>query len=207
MLTQLIAASMIGTAAVAAATGFTPLTAPAAPAPARAAETFTVDAVHSSVLYRIKHMNVAYHYGRFDQVSGTFLLDKDNPSSSTIEVSVPVDSVNSGNPGRDGHLKKADFFSAGEFSTITFKSTKIASKGESGGYPAFEVTGDFTLHGVTKPITVEVRHTGQGRGQKGEVAGLETTFTIKRSDYGMNFMVGKGLADEVAITVSLEGGR
>lgn len=206
MLTKLLTVSVIGGCTLAAAAGFAPLTAPA-PAAARAADAFKVDAVHSAVVYRIKHMDVSYHYGRFDQVEGTFLLDKDNPSASVISITVPVDSVNSGNGGRDGHLKKADFFSVKEFPTITFKSTKVAAKGESGGYPAFEVTGDLTLHGVTKPVTVEVRHTGQGKGQKGEVAGLETTFTIKRSDYGMNFMVGKGLGDDVTITVSLEGGR
>lgn len=206
MLTKLLAVSMIGTAAMAATAGFAPITAPS-PARARAADAFKVDAVHSSVVYRIKHNNVAYHYGRFDQVEGTFLLDKDNPSSGSINVSIPVDSVSSGNGGRDGHLKKADFFAAKEFPTITFKSTEITAKGESEGYPAFDVKGDLTLHGVTKPVTAQVRHTGQGSGQKGEVAGIEAKFTIKRSDFGMNFMVGKGLGDDVTIMVSLEGGR
>lgn len=204
---NIIAAALLSGAGLGIAAGFAPARpAPAAPAPA-AADGYKVDAVHSAVIYRVKHNNVAYHYGRFDKVEGTFLLDKENASSSSINVTVPVESVSSGNSSRDGHLKKADFFSAAEFPTMSFKSTEVTKKGEADGYPVFTVKGDFTMHGVTKPITVDVKHTGEGSGQRGQVAGFETTFTIKRSDYGMNFMQGKGLGDDVTITVSLEGGR
>lgn len=207
MLLKSLVATALTASAVFAAAGFAPAAAPA-PARAVAADVFKVDSAHSSVTYRIKHLNVSYHHGRFDQVEGTFLLDQNDPSSSSISLSVPADSINSNHAGRDKHLKTPDFFSAKEFPTITFKSTEVTKKGEANGETAFEVTGDLTLLGKTKPVTAEVRLTGQGPGMKGgEVAGLETTFVIKRSDFGMNYMVGKGLGDDVTITVALEGGR
>ncbi|MCC6675950.1 MAG: YceI family protein [Phycisphaerales bacterium] len=212
MLTKLLAVSMIGTATLAAAAGFAPITAPTlapSPAPARAADAFKVDTVHSAVVYRIKHLNVSYHYGRFDKIEGAFLLDKDNPGSGKIDITIPVESINSNSPDRDKHLRSPDFFSAKEFPSITFKSTGITKKGETGGVTTYEVTGDLSLRGQSKPVTVEARSLGVAPGMRGgEVSGLETTFTIKRSDFGMNYMVDKGmLGDEVTITVSLEGGR
>jgi polyisoprenoid-binding protein YceI len=194
-----------------ASTGSAPLAAvaeskPAAAAPAAAAAktgAYKVDSGHSSMAFNIKHMNVAYFYGRFDKISGSFDLNKAKPEASTLEVTIDADSISTANDKRDGHLKSQDFFSTKEFSTLTFKSKSVKSAGEN----KYEVTGDLTLRGQTKPLTVTVEDTGRGAGRTGEVAGLRTTFTIKRSDFGMNFMVGKGLADEVEITVSLEGGR
>ena len=194
-----------------ASTGSAPLAAvveakPAAAAPAAAAAktgAYKVDSGHSSMAFNIKHMNVAYFYGRFDKISGSFDLNKAKPEASSLDVTIDADSISTANDKRDGHLKSQDFFSTKEFSTLTFKSKSVKSAGEN----KYEVTGDLTLRGQTKPLTVTVEDTGRGPGRTGEVAGLRTTFTIKRSDFGMNFMVGKGLADEVEITVSLEGGR
>lgn len=209
MLTKLIAASMIGTCTLCMA-GFAPLTAPA-PTTARAADAFKVDNVHSAVVYRIKHLSVSYHYGRFDKLEGSFLLDADNPGSGKIDLTVPVESLNSNSADRDKHLRSPDFFSAKEFPTITFKSTSIAKKGagKDEGETLFEVKGDLTLHGQTRPITAEVRGYGVRPGPRGgEVSGLETTFTIKRTDFGMDYMAGTGmLGDDVTIFVSVEGGR
>lgn len=164
---------------------------------------FTVDAVHSAVLYRIKHQNVAFNYGRFDKMSGSFLFNNESPERSVLEISVDADSINSGNDARDKHLRSADFFSTKEFPTMTFKGTSF--KKASGAN--WEVTGDLEFRGVKKAITITVADTGTGPGRGGsEVAGFETTFTIKRSDFKMDYML-KGLSDEVTLTVSLEGGR
>jgi polyisoprenoid-binding protein YceI len=167
---------------------------------ANAADNFKIDPVHSSVLFSIKHLGVTDFYAVFKDVSGTVSFDKADPSKSTVELAVPVESVDSRNPKRDQHLKSPDFFNAKQFPTLSFKSKKVEGAGD-----VYKVTGDFTLHGVTKPITVEFKKGQEGKGMEGEIrGGGETRFQIKRSDYGMNFMQG-ALGDEVNIILSLEG--
>jgi len=169
---------------------------------------YNVDNVHSAVIWRIKHLGVAYSYGRFDKISGSFLIDPADAGKNSINVTVATDSINSANTKRDEHLKSPDFFSAKEFGTLTFKSKSFKKGSEVNGEQSYDVIGDLTLLGKTKEITIQLRDTGRGPGMRGgEVSGVETTFTIKRSDFGMNYMVGKGLSDEVQITVALEGGR
>ncbi len=176
--------------------------APAASAPA-ATGPFTVDGVHSSVIFRIKHLNVAWNYGRFNKMSGTFLLDGKDPAKSVIDITVDASSIDTANADRDKHLRAGDFFSVQEYPTLTFKSTAFKKTGDT----TFEVTGDLTMKGKTKSITITVENTGQGPGRRGgEVAGLETRFNIKRTDFGMDYMVG-GLSDEVGLIIALEGGR
>ena len=94
-----------------------------------------------------------------------------------------------------------DFFNAEEFPSIEFKSKRVSKKKDS---DVFEVTGDLTMHGVENELSCQVELTGQAETQRGTKAGFETTFTIKRSDFGMDYMVGKGLGDEVRVTLSLE---
>jgi polyisoprenoid-binding protein YceI len=178
--------------------------APAAPAtsPIPAAASYTVDGGHSSVVFRIKHQNVAYFYGRFNTITGSFNLDEANPKASMLDISVDTNSVDTNSPDRDKHLKTPDFFSVKEFPTLSFKSTSVESKGDK----KYLVKGDLTLHGQSKPVEVTITDTGRGEGRGGtKVAGIETMFVIKRSDYGMSYMMGP-LGDEVTIYVSLEGG-
>ncbi len=179
-----------------------PLLAPSAvPAPAPAAKTYKIDPVHSSALFRIKHNNASYFHGRFTDISGTVVYDEANPAGSSVEVTIKAESVDTGNGKRNDHLKSPDFFNAAEIPVLSFKS-KGVKKGSA--KEELEVTGDLTIHGVTKPLTAKVAHTGTGKGQGGEVAGFETVFTIKRTDFGMKYMVGP-LGDEVQVTISLEG--
>lgn len=174
----------------------------AAPA-ALAAEPFNVDPGHSNVIFRVKHLGISNFYARFNKISGTFSFDDADPAKGSINIEVEAASVDTKMEKLDAHLKSADFFSVNEFPTISFKSTAIAA-GEDG---KLKVTGDLTLHGVTKSIAVEVERTGEGPGMPGETrAGFETVFNIKRSDYGMNFMLDK-LGDDVRIIVSMEGIR
>lgn len=168
--------------------------APAAAVPAAAA--YTVDTGHSSVIFKAKHNQVANFYGRFDDVSGTFAL----ADGGTFDISIKADSVHSGNSKRDDHLKSPDFFSAKEFPAMTFKSKSVKAKGAD----AFEVMGDLTFRGVTKPLTVTVKNTGTGEARGKKIAGMETVFTIKRSDFGSTYGV-PGISDEVELIVSLEG--
>jgi polyisoprenoid-binding protein YceI len=170
---------------------------------AQAADAFKVDTGHSNVIFRIKHLNAAWFYARFNEISGTFLLDNDDPSKSSIDIAVKAESVDTKMEKLNQHLRSADFFSAKEFPTISFKSTSI-EKGEEGKLKA---TGNLTLHGVTKPITIDLEPTGPVSDPQGKQrAGFETIFTIKRSDYGMVFM-SEMLGDEVRLIVSMEGTR
>ncbi|NOS99055.1 MAG: YceI family protein [Phycisphaerales bacterium] len=170
-------------------------------AAAAKAETFKIDDTHSSVVFRIKHMNVSYFYGRFNKIEGRFTLEDGDAAGNSIEIEVDASSVDSKNEGRDRHLKSPDFFNAKQFKTITFKSTAIKSAGEG----KFEVTGDLTLHGVTKSVTVPVERVGKGPGREGgTIAGFEAVFTVKRSEFGMEFMNGP-LGDEVRLMVGIEG--
>lgn len=170
---------------------------------ARAADTYTIDPVHTSLLFRVKHMNVSEFYGRFADVSGTVTVDDSDPAKSSFNVNVKTESIDSFNAKRDQHLRGPDFFSAKEFPTISFKSTSVKKQSDS----TWEVTGDLTLHGVTKSITVMMEKTGVGSGpQGGAIIGFETTFNIKRSEFGMSNML-KGIGDDVRIIVSIEAGK
>jgi polyisoprenoid-binding protein YceI len=167
-------------------------------APVSAASSFDVDNLHSSVIFRIKHLNVSYFYGRFNKVAGAFTLDGD---ATKLDITVDADSVDSNSADRDKHLKSQDFFSVKEFPSITFKST--AAKKVDGD--KIEVTGDLTFRGVKKSISFKLTPTGEGPGMRGgTVAGFEASVVINRSDYGMSFMP-KGLGEDVTLYIALEG--
>jgi len=169
---------------------------------AQGADTYKIDPVHSSVVFSIKHMGVTDFLGNFNEITGTVVFDATDPAKSTVELTVPVAGVNSRHPKRDDHLKSPDFFNAEKFPAVTFKSTKVDGSGTD-----FKVTGDFTLLGVTKSITVDFKRGPDGKGMQGEIrGGGETRFTIKRSDYGMTFMP-DALGDDVGLVISLEGVR
>ncbi len=168
---------------------------------APAETTWAGDTVHSSVLFRIKHLGVSWTMGRFNDF--TVSLKSADAGLSSVAFTVKTDSVDTGNAKRDQHVKSPDFFNAKQFGEITFRSTKVTG----GDKDVAEVTGDLTLHGVTKPLTVQVSKVGSGKGMKGEeLAGYQTSFTVKRSDFGMTNMVGP-VGDEVALTVSVEAAK
>ena len=169
---------------------------------ALAADNYKIDPVHSSVHFRIGHGGIAFVYGRFNDVSGTVAYDKEDPTKSSFNIEIKADSVDTNNEKRDAHLRSPDFFDAKQFPTITFKSTKVESAGED----KLNVTGDLTLHGVTKEITVPVTKTGEAdlaEMKMGYRTGWEAIVDIKRSDFGMTTMVGP-VGDEVKIPVALE---
>lgn len=168
---------------------------------ADAADKYEIDTEHSMIIFRAKHAGVSYNYGRFNEFTGKLKIDED-VSKSEVEFEVKAKSIDTGNEKRDQHLRSSDFFSAKQFPVITFKSSKVKAK--EGEEDVLEVTGDLELHGVKKSITVDVEITGRGQGQKGEsLIGFESTFTIKRSEFGMTFMVGP-VSDDIRLTVSIE---
>lgn len=163
---------------------------------------YTIDDVHSTALFRVHHLGAGRFWGRFNDVSGSVTFDRG--VEIRMNVSIRTASVDSGNKDLDRHLLSPDFFNAKEpaCATMTFVSNGC-SMGDRGIYM---VSGDLTIHGVTKPITVPVEFTGAADMGKGARAGFESTFSIKRSDFGMAYGVeGGAIGDEVRIVVSLEG--
>ncbi len=170
---------------------------------ARAADNFQVDPVHSSVVFKIKHLNTGDFWGRFNKISGTIAYDESDPGKSQLSFTVPVDSVDTNNTKRDSDIKGPDLFSAKEFKEITFKSTEVKKAGDN----KLEVTGQLNLHGQSKPITVTMDVSGpHDTKMQGIKMGLSTSFTIKRSDFGMNAMQG-ALGDEVELHIGIEAAK
>jgi polyisoprenoid-binding protein YceI len=167
------------------------------------ANTYKLDPVHSSIVFSVKHLQVSHVFGRFNDPSGTFEFDPANPTAAKFDIQVQAASVDTGNERRDNHLRNPDFFEVDAHPVIRFVSTSITPKGED----EFEVTGDLSLHGVTRPLTITLRHTGTGPDQRGgQRSGFHTEFTINRSDFSMNFMI-PAVSDEVRLIVALQGIR
>ena len=163
-------------------------------------KSFAVDPVHATVLFRVKHLNASHFYGRFNAVAGTFTLG----DTASFDVAVKADSVDTNNEKRNGHLKSPDFFAAKEFPEIKCVGTDLKKSGEN----AWKGSANLTFHGVVKPVEIVVTQTGTGDGKgiggQHEVAGIETTFTIKRSDFGASNYLAQ-VSDEVTLIVALEG--
>lgn len=168
------------------------------------AVTYRIDPVHSFIIFRVKHMNTGFAYGRFNSFSGTIVVDEKNPANSSIVLEIDANSVDTGNSQRDDHLRNPDFFNARQFPKIIFKSTRVRKISNT----IIEVQGNLTIRGVTRPLMVRVTFTGKGRNPRGqEIIGFETTFTIRRSQFNINYGLNGGLADEVRVTFAVEGIR
>lgn len=171
--------------------------------PAPAADQFALDPVHSSLLFKVKHLGVSYSYGRFNAPTGTIVWDSADPTKSTFQISAKVESLDTGNAKRDGHLKSPDFFDGKQFPTIGFKSTAVKPLADN----KYEVTGDLTIRGTTRPITVVLEHVGTASGpQGGTKTGFDGQFTINRQDFGVAYMP-QGIGNDVTIFVALEADK
>ena len=170
-------------------------------------EAFVFDKSHSQVGFSIRHW-VTKVEGRFKDFDGKIWLDRAKPSDSKVELTVQAASIDTANERRDNHLRSADFFEVEKYPTITFKSTRVEPKGKD----LYDVTGDLTMHGVTKTLTVAVKHTGFLNLGKQEKAGFELTIPINRKDFGIlwNRTADQGgvmLGDDVEITVLVEANK
>ena len=168
--------------------------------PIRSGE-YLVDGNHSTALFRVTHLGVSAFWGRFNHIEGKIIFDADDVPKSKVTITIPVQSVDSNSEQRDGHLESPDFFNAKEFPELTFASTSV--KGGADG--SLELTGDFTMLGETRELTMVAAHIGHGEaGRFGYRSGWEADFTISRSDFGMDFMPDM-LGDEIRIIIALEG--
>jgi polyisoprenoid-binding protein YceI len=173
-------------------------------APAFAAG-YKIDAVHTTVLFSVRHIFTDVQ-GKFQKFDGAIEYDPANQAAASVQFTVDAASIDTNNEKRDGHLRSPDFFDAAKFPTLSFKSTKVVAKGKD----MLEVTGDFTMRGVTKSITVPVKVLGVLDSKDfGKKAGFSTSFTINRKDYGITWnkvmdVGGALLGDDVKIEISVE---
>jgi polyisoprenoid-binding protein YceI len=168
--------------------------------------TWKIDPAHSHVEFAIKHMMISTVKGRFSDVAGEIRLDEANLPNSRVDIDVNVASIDTREHQRDTHLRSADFFDVEKFPKMTFRSTRL-----EGTLDELKLTGDLTIHGVTRPVTLDVTHEGRGKDPwGGERIGFSATGKIKRSDFGLTwnaaletggFLVG----DDVKISVDVEG--
>jgi len=181
-------------------------------APAFAADTYVIDKNHSEVGFQIRHF-VTKVRGRFTDFQGTIVADREKPESSSVEFAVKTASIDTDVVNRDNDLRSANFFEAEKYPDITFKSTKVKQTGKD----SYDVTGNFTMHGVTKEITLPVTYLGavktkDRQGVEGEKVGFETAITLNRKDYGIiwNRPLDQGglmLGDDVLITINVEANK
>ena len=170
-----------------------------------AAERWTVDKSHSSTTFRVRHM-MASVPGSFRDFEANVDIDRANPSASRVEFTIQTASIDTANANRDEHLRSPDFFDAAKYPTITFKSTSVQPKSKT----EYVVTGDLTIRGITKRVTLPVTHLGFARDGRGrEKAGFELETTIDRKDFGIvwNRALDEGgvlLGDEVKVAITLQ---
>jgi polyisoprenoid-binding protein YceI len=176
--------------------------------PALAAETYQLDKAHSTVGFQVRHIFTMVG-GSFQDFSGTVRIDRARPEASSVEFSIQAASIFTNEPKRDEHLKSPDFFDTAKHPTITFKSTAVKPAANN----VFEVTGDLTMRGVTRQVTLPVTFLGEARDPWGnEKVGFEIATVLNRKDFGINWnkaldQGGVLVGDEVKVQISVQGNK
>lgn len=147
--------------------------------------TWNLDPAHSRANFSARHMMVTTVRGGFDKLSGTLEFDPKNPQASSVNATIEAASINTGVGDRDNHLRSADFLDVENYPTITFKSTNVKVTGDDSA----DVTGDLTIRGVTRPVTLKVEFLGESSGMGTERAGFEATTKINREEFGLTWNV------------------
>ena len=159
---------------------------------------YAIDTSHTSVTFSVDHMGYSKVVGRFNELEGS--LNIDEKKSSNLDVTIKAASIDTNHDKRDDHLRSPDFFNAKQFPTITFKSPVALKDGKKTG----ELQGELELLGVTKPVKLTLTKGNEGKDPWGLYRiGYIATTTVKRSDFGMNFMQG-GIGDDIEITINFE---
>lgn len=164
--------------------------------------TYKLDPGHTMVLFSWNHFGYSNPTADFGLGEGTVVFDEQHPAQSSVEVTLPLAGLDTHVPALDKHLKEADFFDADKYPTVTFKSTKVQPLG---GHK-FKVTGDLTVHGVTKPVVLAatLNKVGPHPMTKAQAIGFDATASIKRSDFGIGAYV-PNVSDEISIRITTEG--
>jgi polyisoprenoid-binding protein YceI len=187
----------------------TPTTATSAPGVIPGQTTaWTIDPVHSTVEFSVRHMVVSTTKGRFTGVTGTIVLDEADLTRSHVDITIDAATVDTRQEQRDADLRSANFLDVEKYPTITFKSTRIAVAGDT-----YRVFGDLTIHGVTREVELDTEYNGQNRTPWGtEVAGFTASTRISRKDFGLTYSAtletgGLVVGDEVKIELEIEAGK
>ena len=164
--------------------------------------TYKLDPGHTMVLFSWNHFGFSNPTANLGLGDGTLVFDEKNPAKSSVEVTLPLANLDTHVSKLDEHLKKPDFLDADKFATITFKSTKVQAEGAG----KYKVTGDLTVHGVTKPVVLDAKlnKSGEHPMLKVQAIGFDATATIKRSDFGVGAYV-PNVSDEIKIHITTEG--
>ena len=168
--------------------------------------TYSIDTAHSEITFKIKHLMITNVNGRFTKFEGKMITSKDDFSDAEIDFEADIDSINTNNEQRDGHLRTGDFFDAAQYPKLTFKSTSF----EKQGGEIYKLNGDLTIHGVTKPITLSAEFGGASNDFYGNAKiGFEITGSLKRKDYGLEWNAaletgGVALSDEVKLMLDIQ---
>jgi len=173
-----------------------------ASAASAAVETYAIDPVHSSVGFSIRHF-LTKMPGRFTKFSGTIVVDRDNLENSSVSAEITMGSVDTDNDKRDEDLRSPNYLDAAKFATMTFKSKSWKKTGDT----AFDVTGDLTIHGVTKEVVLKVDLLGFGPGMRGaQLSGWDASVTLNREDFGVTgpSYASKVLGTDVAVSITVE---
>ena len=171
-----------------------------------AVETWQIDPVHSYLHFNIRHFVVSKVHGRFTKWGGTIQFDDQQPTNSKVDIQIDASSIDTGDARRDGHLKTTDFFDTETHSQITFQSTMV----EPAGNNQYRVTGDLTIKGVSKPVTLEVEHGGEVKDPWGsQRSGFSIKGSFDRRDFGLSFNQAlesgaKALGDKIEMLADLE---
>jgi len=168
--------------------------------------TYTIDSAHSGAHFTVRHMMITNVRGGFRNIKGSVVYDPQNPANSTVEAEIDAATIDTREPQRDAHLRSADFLDVEKFPTITFRSTEVAADGEG----EWKVTGDLTIHGVTRPVVLRVEGPApEGKDPWGNIrSGASATAKIKRSDFGLTWNAaletgGLLVGDELKIELEL----
>ena len=170
--------------------------------------TYTIDPAHSGAHFTVRHMMITNVRGAFNNIKGTVTFDSENPANTSVDAEIQAASIDTREPQRDAHLRSADFLDAEKFPTITFRSTGIEAAGEG----EWNLKGDLTIHGVTRPVVLHVEGPApEGKDPWGNTrSGASATTKIKRSDFGLTwnaaletggFLVGDELKIELELAL------
>jgi polyisoprenoid-binding protein YceI len=167
--------------------------------------TWNIDPAHTQAEFSVKHLMIATVRGHFGNVTGTVTVQNDDPTTGNVNVSIEAKSLDTRDEKRDAHLRSPDFFDVEKYPTINFRSTHVDRAGDG-----FRLTGDLTIAGVTKPVTLQVQDEGRARDPWGnEKAAFSATTKIKRSEFGLTWNValeagGVLVGDDIKITIEAQ---
>lgn len=166
------------------------------------ATTYTLEPDYTQGVFHWSHLGFSNPSAQFGQAQGTLEFDPANPARASVMVTIPLSSLNTGVPALDEHLRSEDFFEVAKFPTATFRSTKV----EQGGKDRLRVTGELDLHGIKKPVTLEVTILKVGTNPRTTLptVGFEATTTLKRSDFGLGAYVPQ-VSDEIRMQLTSQG--